>query len=295
MRTIKIGIRKDKTMVKIVTDSSTLYTQEQAKELGFRATPLSISIDTWDGLDLEMDMNKFYAKIEEGHNPRSSQPSIGLVIDAFEEFKDDEIINIAMADGLSGTYQSACSAQTMVKHQDNITVVNSTTLCGPHRYMVDQAKIMADKGVSREKIVQWLESVTEHVDSYLIPQDFGFLRRGGRLTPVAAAFGGVLRLKPIVKTTEDGKRLDKFATKRSLESAIDSVIKNMEKMGVDENYILFISHANVLEDAKMAEAMFTKAFPKVELRMHDLSPAFVTQGGPGCIALQYVKKKPIVE
>ena len=87
----------------------------------------------------------FEGRIEKGEIPRSSQPPIGEVIDAYEQYSDYEIINIAMADGLSGTYQSAYGAKEMVENSDKITVINSKTLCGPHRYLVETAQKMADK------------------------------------------------------------------------------------------------------------------------------------------------------
>ena len=129
-----------------------------------------------------------------------------------------------MADGLSGTYQTACSAREMSENKESITVINSKTLCGPHRYMVEKAQKMKLAGCSKDEIVQWLEYAIEHGESFLIPQDFDFLRRGGRLTPVAAAIGSVLKLKPIMTLTEDCKQLDKFGIKRTMKAAAGAVI-----------------------------------------------------------------------
>ncbi|MFI3177380.1 MAG: DegV family protein [Eubacteriales bacterium] len=276
-------------MVRIITDSSTLYTNKEAQEAGFDAIPLCITIDDWDGRDLEMDLDLFYNKIAQGHNPKSSQPPIGEVVEAYERY-EDEIINIAMADGLSGTYDSACSAKGMVKNSDQISVFNSATLCGPHRYLVDMALKMAREGKGRVEIIEWLKKASSNAGSFLMPQDFSFLRRGGRLTPLAATISTILRLKPILIATSDGKRLDKFGVKRTMSAAIGSIVKYFEKMKLDERYICYISHANVPEDAKLAMTLIQKAFPKVEIKMFQLSPAFITQGGPGCIAVQYIKK-----
>ncbi|MFI3211886.1 MAG: DegV family protein [Eubacteriales bacterium] len=277
-------------MVKIITDSSSLYTGEEAEQLGFQAVPLCISIDDWHGRDLLMDMDKFYGQIEKGYVPSSSQPPIGDVIEAYENNPEVESINIAMADGLSGTYTTACSAKEMVEHSDKITVLNSRTLCGPHRYLVDKAVEMAREGKEKLEILNWLKGAIEKTDSFLMPQDFAFLKRGGRLTPLAGTIGGLLKLKPILRITPDGKRLDKFAVKRTVTSATASIVKHFEKLHIDERHIVYISHANVLEDAKKVKEIILEAFPKVEVQMFKLSPAFVTQGGPGCIAIQYIEK-----
>ena len=277
-------------MVKIITDSSTLYTPEEGKKLGFDVMPLCVSIADLEDRDLLMEMDVFYDKIAEGNHPRSSQPPVGEVMDAYEAYPEDEIINIAMADGLSGTYHSACGARESVDNKENIVVFNSKTLCGPHRYMVEKAQKMAEEGKSAKEILSWLEYASEHHESFLIPQDFDFLRRGGRLTPVAAAFGSVLKLKPIMKQTDDGKKLDKFGVKRTMKAVVAEIIEHLKKADLDSRHVLYVSHARVSEDAKKVVEQLKESFPEVEYQILDLGAAFVTQGGPGCIAIQYIEK-----
>ena len=277
-------------MVKIITDYSTLYTHEEGKKLGFDVMPLCVSIADLEDRDLLVDMDVFYGKIAEGNHPRSSQPPVGEVMDAYEAYPEDEIINIAMADGLSGTYHSACGARESVDNKENIVVFNSKTLCGPHRYMVEKAQKMAEEGKSAKEILSWLEYASEHHESFLIPQDFDFLRRGGRLTPVAAAFGSVLKLKPIMKQTDDGKKLDKFGVKRTMKAVVAEIIEHLKKADLDSRHVLYVSHARVPEDAKKVVEQLKESFPEVEYQILDLGAAFVTQGGPGCIAIQYIEK-----
>ena len=277
-------------MVKIITDSSTLYTPEEGKKLGFDVMPLCVNIADLEDRDLLVDMDVFYGKIAEGNHPRSSQPPVGEVMEAYEAYPEDEIINIAMADGLSGTYQSACGARESVDNKENIIVFNSKTLCGPHRYMVEKAQKMVEEGKSAKEILAWLEYASEHHESFLIPQDFDFLRRGGRLTPMAAAFGSVLKLKPIMKQTDDGKKLDKFGVKRTMKAVVAAIIEHLKKSDLDGRHVLYVSHARVPEDAKKVVEQLQEAFPEVEYHILDLGAAFVTQGGPGCIAIQYIEK-----
>lgn len=277
-------------MVQIITDSSTLYTAEMAKELGIEVLPLCVNIGDLEGRDLQIDMADFYERIRKGEVPKSSQPPIGEVMELYEKYSDCDIINIAMADGLSGTYQSACGAREMAENKDRITVVNTKTLCGPHRYMVEKAQKMKLEGCSAKEIIDWLEDVKEKAESFLIPQDFDFLRRGGRLTPVAARFGSVLKLKPVMMQVEEGRRLDKFAVKRTLKAAVGEVIGHLGKKNLDARHILYVSHADALEDAKKVKAYLREAFEEVEICMLDLGAAFVTQGGPKCIAIQYIEK-----
>lgn len=277
-------------MLKIITDSSTLYTVEEAKKFGFEAVPLNVSIGDLEGRDLQVDMRDFYERIKKGEIPRSSQPSIGDVLDVFETYEDAEILNISMADGLSGTYQSACGAKELMKNSEKITVFNTKTLCGPHRYMVERAQKMKEAGSSLKEILAWLEDIAERTESFLIPQDFAFLKRGGRLTPMAAALGSVLKLKPIMTLTEDCKKLDKFAVKRTMKAAVKTIIEHMKEKGVDERYKFYVVHADALEDAKGIVSNLKEVFGNIDIELRDLSPVFVTQGGPQCIAIQYIEK-----
>ena len=277
-------------MVQIITDSSVLYTSEDAKANGFEAVPLCVSIGDFEGRDMHLDMRAFYDRIKSGLHPKSSQPPIGEVVDVYEKYAGDEIINISMADGLSGTYQSACMAKEMVEHNEKITVINSRTLCGPHRYMVEKAQKMKEAGKTAKEIIAWLNEAVEKHESFLIPQDFDFLRRGGRLTPVAATIGSVLKLKPVMTQTADGKKLDKFAIKRTMSSAVKTVVDHMKEKGVNAKHIIYVSHAEALKDAQNAKEMIEKAIEGVEVRLLDLGAAFVTQGGPQCVAIQYIER-----
>lgn len=277
-------------MVQIITDSSTLYSVEEAKAMGFEASPLCVSIGDFEGRDLQLDMKEFYERIDRGEIPKSSQPPIGEVMDLYEKYSDTEIINIAMADGLSGTYQSACGAREMMDNKEKIHVINTKTLCVPHRYMVEKAQKMKEAGHTAKEILAWLEEATQKHESFLIPQDFAFLRRGGRLTPMAATLGSVLKIKPVMTQTPDGKKLDKFTIKRTMKAAVAAVIKHMKEKGVDARYIIHVSHANALNDAKKVIAQIKEAFEGAEVQMLDLGAAFVTQGGPQCVAIQYIVK-----
>ncbi len=277
-------------MVQIITDSSTLYTPEEAKALGFEAVPLCVNVGDFEGRDLLIDMDDYYDRIKKGGIPKSSQPPIGDVVDVYEKYQDDEIINISMADGLSGTYQSACSAKEMLDDNSKVTVINSKTLCGPHRYMVEKAQAMKEAGCSAKEIIEWVEMIREKSESFLIPQDFDFLRRGGRLTPVAAALGSVLKLKPVMTLTEDCMKLDKFAVKRTMKSAVDAVINHLKTRNLDSRHILYISHADALEDAKKIYKQIKEIFVDLEVKIMDLSPVFVAQGGPQCVAIQYIER-----
>lgn len=283
-------------MIKIVSDSSTLYSKEEAKKNNLDVRSLSVTIDNKSFKELEELTTEGLVKlIEEGAVPSSSQPAIGDVVEMYEEYPDAEIINISMADGLSGTYQSACMAKTMVDHGDNITVINSKTLCGPHRYLVDVAVKLVEAGKTKSEIISEVEALIETSTSFLIPKDFDYLVRGGRLSPLVGRIGGLVKLVPVMTLSEDGTRLEKFATKRTFKKAIQAICEDFTNKGVNEEYKIYISHACDEELALSAKEMIEKQIANTEIEVILLTPVFTTQGGPGCVAIQAIKKHDILK
>ena len=277
-------------MVRIVSDSSTLYSSAQAREAGFAVSPLSVTIadKSYREFD-EISSDEFVAIIRQGHMPTSSQPAIGEVTALYEEFAGEQILNIAMAQGLSGTYMSAVAAADLCDNADEITVLNSRTLCGPHRYMVEQAVEMAKNGASLEELLAWLNPRIDTAKSFLIPADFDYLRRGGRLSPLVSHVGKMVGLSPVMTQTEDGTRLTVAGIRRGFKHAVKYCVEYLQKQGIGKGWKVYISHAAAPEKAETALGMLTAAMPEAEYEIVPLSPAFITQGGPGCMAIQYVQ------
>ena len=278
-------------MLRIISDTSTLYSTAQAKEAGFRVAPLSVTIadKTYREFD-EIDSKTFADLVRQGNMPRSSQPAIGEVLEIFEEYPEDEIINIAMAQGLSGTYDSAVSAANSCEHKDRITVINSRTLCGPHRYLVEQASKMAQAGKSKDEILAWLNKRMDSAKSYLMPNDFDFLRRGGRLSPLVSYVGKTIKLAPVMTQSDDGGKLVAAGIKRNFKQAIEFVREALVRKGVGKGWKIYVTHADAKELADQAVEILKKELADASFELHMLSPAFITQGGPGCVAVQVVEE-----
>lgn len=278
-------------MVKIVSDTSTLYSTSQAIEAGFRVSPLSVTIagNTYKEFD-EISSDEFVSIIKQGHLPISSQPAIGDVVELYEEYPDDEILNISMAMGLSGTYQSAVSAAELCGGGDRIQVINTRTLCGPHRYVVEKAVEMAKDGKSLDEIRTYVEKKIDTAKSYLMPADFDYLRRGGRLSPLVSHVGKVAGLAPAMTQTDDGTRLTVAGIKRGFANAIKFVSAALKERGVGKGWLVSVSHAGVPEKAEQAIKILKEVMPEARYEILPLSPAFITQGGPGCVAVQVIEE-----
>ena len=277
--------------MRIMTDSGALYSTAQGKEIGLDVACLQVVVNDKSYIEFEeISSEEFLAEVKKGGVPTSSQPPIGTTMGIFEEYPDEEFICISMADGLSGTYASTVSASESVDNSERITVLNSRTLCGPQRYLVQTALKLRDQGLSKDEVVAKLNELIETSQSYLIPQDFGFLKRGGRLTPLAANALGFLKVVPIMTQTPDGRRLDPFGIKKTFKGAVKEIIKHYKETHVEASWHFSVSHAGEPEQAKMAESMIKEAFPGADVHIYLLSPAYITQGGPSCVALQVMKK-----
>lgn len=144
-------------MVKIISDTCTLYDPEKAKAIGLDVTPLYVNVNDKSYREyVDITSDELLKMIEEGAIPQSSQPSIGEKVKMYEEY-DGEIIDITIAQGLSGTYDSALIAKESVSDPGRITVINSMTLCGPQKALVDEALKMARDGRSKDEIVTMLD------------------------------------------------------------------------------------------------------------------------------------------
>ena len=278
-------------MIRIVSDTSTLYSTAQAKEAGFDVAPLSVTIagNSYKEFD-EISSDDFVGIINQGHLPVSSQPSIGDVVAMYEQYPDDEILNISMAMGLSGTYQSAVSAAEIAGGGERIRVINSRTLCGPHRYLVEKAVEMAKNNHTMEEIRAFVEKKMDTAKSYLMPADFDYLRRGGRLSPLVSHVGKVAGLAPAMTQTEDGTRLTVAGIKRGFATAITSVAASRRERGVGKGWLVSVSHAAALDKAEQAVKILKDLMPEARFEILPLSPAFITQGGPGCVAVQVIEE-----
>lgn len=276
--------------MQIVTDTATLFTPEDGKELGFTVIPACVILNGQTYRDFyDIDSDGFLKLIDAGGIATSSQPSIGDVLDVLEN-GEEEILFLSIGDGLSGAYQNAVGAKNSIEKNKGIHIIDTKTLAGPQRYLVRKALQLKAEGLDMEKIIKELHKLIETSVSFVIPSDFNFLKRSGRLTPIAAKIGSMIKIVPVLTQTEDMKRIQPFTIKRSRRKAVDAIIEHLKKMGVDENYLITIGHAGVCDTAKEILTQIQERFVHTTMEMFMLSPALITHGGPGCITIQAIRK-----
>ena len=259
----------------------------EGKKHGLTIVPLSVTIGHESWLENEeISKEEFLKRVRSGGIPSSAAPSIGMTIEAYD--CEEEVLHVAMADGFSGAYDVACSAKTQARHPDRVHVLNSETMCIPQRALVYRAMELLAAGTSKEELFEQMHAMIASANSYLVPEDFDFLRRGGRLTPMAARFASILKVIPVMTVSKDRLRIEKMSTTRTIAAATRAVEKSLRSWGLRESYYISVSHADNYKRARKIADLLKEAFPKNRMGIFNLGPAFITQGGPGCVAIQCV-------
>jgi len=296
LKTIFIGFALQASLeikvisMKIIADTATLFSPEEGKKLGMTIIPVCVLINDQSYKDYtEIDSAAFLQMVADGGVPTSSQPALGDIIEALEDC-DEEIIFLTVGDGLSGAYQTAMAAKNGIDENAHIHIIDSKTLAGPMRYLAKKALAMKEKGCSAEEIKEALQPSIDSSLSFVIPADFDFLKRSGRLTPLAAKIGGALRLMPVLTQTRDKTRIMPVSVKRTWKSAVEVILQRLQEEKVGENHLISVCHAGTPEKAQVISEQIAQRIPDAEVEVLELSPALITHGGPGCIVVQAIRK-----
>ena len=276
--------------MKIIVDSSSLYSNVEGKKKNITVLPVRVNFNGKSYKDYdEISTDEIISHIVQGAVPKSSQPAVGEVMEAYEK-TDDEVLAFTIGDGLSGTYSNFVGAKNSIDNGDRVHVIDTQTLAGAYHYIVDKAVRLKDEGLNIQQIKDKLQDSIEHCWSYVIPTNFTFLKRSGRLSPLAANAAGFMKIVPSLTLSEDRRKIELLTMTRTVKKAIDEVVKSMKANGVNDNYEISVSHAGVCERAKETIQQLKESFTNATFRIFELSPSLVLHGGPGCIVIQAVKK-----
>ncbi len=282
--------------VAIITDSNSGITQDEARDLGVSVVPMPFYIDDqlfYEGVSLTQE--EFYEKLENDHEIQTSQPSPADLLFLWDEtLKDAEsIVYIPMSSGLS----SSCETATMLAldYDGKVQVVNNQRISVTQRQSVLDAMELADQGKSAEEIKAILESEKFQSSIYISLDTLKYLKKGGRITPAAAAIGTVLGLKPVLQI--NGEKLDAYAKVRGKKAAKETMLDAMKKdfaekfKGVDQDDLhLEASYSGNPEEAAEWKKEIEEHFPGMEIYMAPLSLSVSCHIGKGALAIACSKK-----
>ena len=275
--------------MKIITNTASSLTQEEGKKLGISIIPVSVSLGGRSLRDYTDITSDEYVKLLHGDEmPVSSQPSLGDMLQELEGI-DEDVIMLTVADGLSGEYSTAMSLRERLPNRDRIFVINSRSLAGPLRYMAVKAAGLRDRGISTKEIVSQIRACARSTISYVIPADFNYLRKSGRITNMTSRIGSALHLLPVLTQTQDHLRISFMTVRRTWKSAVGTIISSLKETGVDEQCLISIAYADKKDLAAKVRRQISDSFPHVECEILQLSPSLITHEGPGRITVQAVR------
>ena len=278
--------------VAIITDSNSGITQEEGKQLGIRIVPMPFMINGEEYLeDITLTQQEFYAKLGEGSDISTSQPSPESIMALWDEVLEeyDEIVHIPMSSGLSGSCQTAMMLAE--DYDGKVEVVNNQRISVTQRQSAMDAKELAAKGMCAAEIKEKLEAVKFDSSIYITLDTLKYLKKGGRITPAAAALGTLLRLKPVL--TVQGEKLDAFAKARTMKQAksmmVAAITKDLEERFSDrtgKNVHLAVAHTDNQEEADEFAKELRELFPATgEIVIAPLSLSVSCHIGPGSLAV----------
>lgn len=289
--------------VTILTDSNSGITQDEGKKLGIKVIPMPFNIDGEEYLeDINLTQEKFYELLTNDAKVSTSQPAIGFVTSVWDELLEtyDQVVYIPMSSGLSNSCASATMA-AKAEYKGRVYVVNNQRISVTQRQSVLDALELAKKGLDAKQICDLLTEVKMQSDIYIMVDTLKYLKQGGRITPTAAALGGMLKLKPILLIK--GEKLDKFKMRnRAIDTAKESMIQAVKENingylkdldGRTDNVHIAVAYSGTdTTEAKNFVEEIKKEFGVNEVVCNPLSLSVSCHIGPGALAIAISKALP---
>ncbi len=282
--------------IAVVTDSNSGITQSQAKECGLYVLPMPFMINEEPFYeDITLTQEQFYRRLSENADVITSQPSPEDVMKLWDELlaSYDEIVHIPMSSGLSGSCQSALMLAQ--DYDGRVQVVNNQRISVTQRQSALDALMLIEKGFDAARVKQALEEDKFNSSIYIMLDTLYYLKKGGRITPAAAALGTILRLKPVLQI--QGEKLDAFAKARTVSQGksimINAIRNDMEKRfdgALADNIWLQIAYTHDREAAEQLKTEVLNAFPGFDVHMDPLSLSIACHIGPGALAVACCKR-----
>lgn len=283
--------------IAIVTDSNSGITQDQGRELGVYVLPMPFYINDVMYLEgITLSQEEFYRRLRQDEKISTSQPSpaevCGLWDNLLKEY--DEVVHIPMSSGLSASCETAMGLAR--NYDGKVQVVDNQRISVTLRQSVLDAVNLAEAGRSAAEIKKVLEAEKMESSIYITLETLKYLKRGGRITPAAAAIGTVLNLKPVLQI--QGGKLDAYAKVRGKKQAKRVMIKAV-KEDLEKRFAKYVEAGEMCiemaytgnrEEAEEFKKEVQEAFPGYDIHMDPLSLSVACHIGHGALAVTCAKK-----
>ncbi|AIO18417.1 DegV domain-containing protein [Candidatus Izimaplasma bacterium HR1] len=262
---------------RIVVDSTVYLSEEEFKSYGIKRASLNIIDKDESFKELSVDKKFVFERLDNGHHLTTSQPSPGEFFDIYEELLSEgveKIFVVTLAEPLSGTYQSATLARTMLDNPNKVHIFKSQMAAFGNEMLVLEIQRLINEGKEEKEIIEFITKLNSKSNLIFTLENLHYIARSGRLSRAKALIGTVLRVKPLIRMI-DGK-LDLFKSERTHKKVITNIINNMKETtkGAKTIYVRILSH-NSIEQAKALEAKINETFNNIKLSFNEyLGPIF---------------------
>ena len=284
--------------IAVVTDSNSGITQAQAKEMGVAVLPMPFMIDgdTYYE-DITLTREQFYQRLKDNADIATSQPTPDSILKMWDKLlkEYDQIIHIPMSSGLSGSCSTAMMLAGEDEYEGKVFVVDNRRISVTQYQSVKDAQMLAAMGMDGTQIKKRLEETAADSVIFITVDTLKYLKKGGRITPAAAALGTLLKIKPVLIIL--GEKLDSFAKARTMKQAktmmMNAIQKELDGRLHDSecrNCHLAIAHTDNEEAALEFKKEVEERFPNADVYMAPLSLSIACHIGPGSLAVTATRK-----
>lgn len=281
----------------IVTDSTVDLPKEYLIERNVPVISLSYIMD---GVTYE-DMNglsheAFFEKLRAGSLPTTSQINPEQAREALEPFAKEgkDILYIGFSSGLSGSYNSVrMAAEDLKEEYENLNIITIDSLCAcmGEGLLLYKALQLKEAGKSLEEVAQWVEDNKLHICHNVTVDDLNHLHRGGRVSKATAVVGTMIKIKPIIHMSDEGK-LEVIGKERGRKKSLISIVDRMEKqMKGYDNDIVMITHGDCIEDAEFVKKQVEDRFGIHNIMINGIGSVIGSHTGPGVVAVFFMGEK----
>lgn len=284
--------------IAVVTDSNSGITQAQAKEMGVAVLPMPFIIDGETYYeDITLTREQFYQRLKDNADIATSQPTPDSILKMWDKLlkEYDQIIHIPMSSGLSGSCSTAMMLAGEDEYEGKVFVVDNRRISVTQYQSVKDAQMLVAMGMDGTQIKKRLEETAADSVIFITVDTLKYLKKGGRITPAAAALGTLLKIKPVLIIL--GEKLDSFAKARTMKQAktmmMNAIQKELDERLHDSecrNCHLAIAHTDNEEAALEFKKEIEERFPNADVYMAPLSLSIACHIGPGSLAVTATRK-----
>ncbi len=271
------------------------------RQENFFVFPMNYSINgqehvfvCYDGSD---DLKKLYDSMREGAVPTTAQINLNDYLDVFTKLTREghEVLYLSLSSGLSGTYQTAVLARSMVMEKNpdaQLFVVDTLSAASGQGLLVYFALQQRAAGMNAQALADWVTDNRQHIIHWFTVDKLDYLYRGGRVSRSTAVMGDMLRIKPVMNVNFEGKLIaqDKVAgRKRSLKAMAERYETTADRSRWNT---VFIAHGDCEEDAEYLAEKVRDINPDVQIRFQRVGTIIGCHTGPGIMTLFFWSNQP---